>query len=117
MEKQIDERLRKNERLKTREEIQNVLTQRGVKGSLCILHIQPTQGEVSRLGIIVTRSLGGAVKRNRIKRIFREVFRHKKSHLKKTVDIVVRARRASRDASYIAIAKDIDTLLRKQNLL
>ena len=42
---------------------------------------------VSRLGIIATRRLGNAVRRNRAKRLVREVFRRNKTAL--GLDIVV----------------------------
>ncbi|MBU63763.1 MAG: ribonuclease P protein component [Opitutae bacterium] len=42
-----------------------------------------------RIGIIVTRRLGNAVKRNRAKRVFRELFRNHKEILPERCDIVI----------------------------
>lgn len=44
---------------------------------------------ISRLGIIANKKLGNAVKRNRVKRLFREAFRINKDMLTCCVDIVI----------------------------
>jgi len=52
-----------------------------------------------RLGITVTRRLGGAVQRNRAKRLVREIFRRHKTELQ-NVDIVVNGRTGLPAAEY-----------------
>jgi len=44
-----------------------------------------------RLGITVTRKVGTAVRRNRIKRLIREFFRHNRPSLASNLDVVVNA--------------------------
>jgi len=53
-----------------------------------------------RLGITVSRKVGGAVVRNRVKRLFREIFRKSSADLPKHFDLVVNAKRACADVSY-----------------
>ena len=48
-----------------------------------------------RLGITVTRRIGSAVRRNRIKRRLREVFRLHRSALAPAIDLVINARGGS----------------------
>ncbi len=47
-----------------------------------------------RIGLTVTRKVGGAVARNRIKRVLREVFRRHEMKWKQPMDLVVNAQRA-----------------------
>lgn len=52
----------------------------------------PNQQLWSRLGISVQRKVGGAVQRNRIKRVIREVFRRNRELFPRNADIVVTIR-------------------------
>jgi ribonuclease P protein component len=47
----------------------------------------------SRLGLVVSRRVGGAVERNRVKRVVREWFRQNRTQLPFTADLVVIARK------------------------
>ena len=52
----------------------------------------PAKMNRSRLGITVTRRVGNAVARNRIKRRVRELFRHQRQNLKNPLDINIIAK-------------------------
>ena len=47
-----------------------------------------------RLGVTVTRKIGGAVVRNRVKRVVREIFRCRRADFDMPVDLVVNAHRS-----------------------
>lgn len=64
-----------------------------------------------RLGITVTRRVGGAVKRNRAKRLIREIFRRHKSELM-NVDIVVNGRSGLPNADFHRLRMEFLTRLR-----
>src|SRR5262245_11459574 len=57
----------------------------------------PDPSAPSRLGLVVTRRIGGAVARNRIKRVCRETFRMWPDLLPPGIDLVVIARAPSQD--------------------
>lgn len=53
-----------------------------------IFFILPTQADTWRLGTAVSRKVGGAVQRNRVKRLLREFFRQNQKDLPPGLDIV-----------------------------
>ena len=57
----------------------------------------PSAAGSPRIGITVSRKVGGAVERNRIKRIFREIFRYNRPALVPPLDLVVVARPGAAD--------------------
>jgi ribonuclease P protein component len=67
---------------------------------------------VGRLGIAATRKLGGAVQRNRAKRLIREVFRRNK--IAPGFDVVVIPKRNLLDASLSDLEADYRTLLERR---
>ena len=69
---------------------------------------RPNGGTKPRLGLsIAARIVGNAVRRNRIKRLIRESFRHYQHDLP-AVDIVVNARSAARSADNVSIARSLE---------
>ena len=71
----------------------------------------------NRLGITVSKKVGKAVIRNRVKRLIKENYRRREENIKTGYDIVVVARKRAATADYWGIGKDMDLLLRKCDLL
>ena len=67
---------------------------------------------VGRLGIAATRKFGGAVQRNRAKRLIREVFRRNK--IAPGFDVVVIPKRELLDASLSALEADYRTTIERR---
>ncbi|MBI1745014.1 MAG: ribonuclease P protein component [Acidobacteria bacterium] len=66
-----------------------------------VLYGIQTDQDVPRLGLTVSRKIGNAVQRNRIKRIFREIFRkHAPWFVKGPIDLVINAKRSINEVSY-----------------
>jgi ribonuclease P protein component len=78
-------------------------------GRLMTLFTRERDGGVARLGIAATRKMGGAVERNRAKRVVREVFRHHKPAA--AIDVVVIPRREMLDAPYERVEAEFRSLL------
>ena len=68
-----------------------------------ILFVRTNKLGRSRLGLTVSRKVGGAVIRNRIKRLFREVFRKSYSEIPNQLDIVVNAKSGCAGVSYFEL--------------
>lgn len=67
----------------------------------------------ARLGMSVsTRTVGNAVRRNRVRRIIREVFRERHADLP-AVDLVVTSRPGARDAPRPAIVTSLERLIER----
>lgn len=68
----------------------------------------------SRLGMVVSRKVGGAVVRNRVKRGIREFFRRNRARLTPGAQVVVVARAASARLSGAERAQELERTLRKR---
>lgn len=76
--------------------------------ALFAVFVRPNDGSSARLGLsMAARLIGGAVRRNRIKRLVRESFRHHQHDLP-AVDIVVNARAGARDADNASIVRSLE---------
>ena len=71
----------------------------------------------SRLGVVTGSGIGGAVVRNRARRLLRESFRLHQFELAQPVDLVLVARRSIAGKPFLEVEKDFLTTLRKAGLL
>ena len=80
-------------------------------GRLFTLVVAPNAREEDRLGLAVSRRVGGSVERNRAKRLVREVFR--RARVPRGLDIVVIPRPEMLDAEYRVIEAEFGYVLRR----
>ncbi len=71
----------------------------------------------SRLGVITPRRIGGAVARNRARRLMRESYRIHQHDLMTPVDLVLVARPSIVGKAFATVERDFLTTLRKARLL
>ena len=76
------------------------------------LHYVPNEAGVARLGITVSRKVGGSVVRHRVKRRIVEAFRRSalRAHLP-AWDFVADVKPAAATADYAALRQELETLL------
>jgi len=71
----------------------------------------------SRFGFSVSRRVGGAVVRNRAKRLMREAIRLRQAMIADGWDVVIIARQPMREANFHQVDRAIEQLLRRARLL
>lgn len=71
-----------------------------------VIYVRKTNGEAVRLGITVGKKLGGAVSRNRAKRIVRELFRKHIAENNRGFDVCVVARSRLLNENFLKLSED-----------
>ncbi|PID73878.1 MAG: ribonuclease P protein component [Desulfobacterales bacterium] len=78
-----------------------------------IINALPSVGRHSRLGITVTRQVGNAVVRNRMKRLSREYFRRCRHGLTENWDLNIVVKKSAPDLSTAAFFDQLDYVFQK----
>jgi ribonuclease P protein component len=76
-------------------------------GTYFVVITEPVTAGSSRLGITVSRRIGGAVVRNRVKRRVREFFRRHRGRIVPPQNVLVIGRAPAASATYAAIKQDL----------
>jgi len=91
--------------------------QRAVNGCLILNWLRLPRGSTSRLGVVVSRKVGGSVVRNRAKRLLRESFRRHQHALAEPLDLVLVARPSIAGRPFAQVEHDFLGSLRRAGLL
>ena len=110
--------MRKIDTLKKNYEFKNVLNRgKFYKGRYVTIYITSNKEEKNIIGIAISKKLGNAVKRNRIKRLIRESYYFEKDNLKKGYNIVfLWNRKEIEEYKCVQIQEDISYLFEKAGL-
>ena len=108
----------KHERIKKRKDFLKVYED-GVRvnSKNFIVILSRNQAGDKRLGITVTKKVGNAVKRNRIKRLLREFFRLNKEALPDSFDIVIIVKKGVTFLTYNDVYEELATLLTERVII
>ncbi len=85
-------------------------------GKYIVLYVIRNNTKTNRLGITVNKKVGKAVRRNRMKRLIKECYRHYELSVKEGCDLVFVARNSEVMPGYPEINREMKFLLKKMDL-
>lgn len=98
--------LKKDDRLEQKADFDRVYKQGNrFFGHFFVAYVLAKKEGPLRLGVVASRKVGKAVKRNRAKRLLREVFRKNRPAAAASADVVLIARSSINEASYRDVEK------------
>ena len=108
--------MRKEERL-TKPQQYSLVYRKGISraSNLLVLRALPNSLTTSRFGFSVSKRVGNAVTRNRLKRLLRDI--SPRMPIKSANDIVFIVRPPAATADYATLKKDVEALLARAGLL
>jgi ribonuclease P protein component len=74
-------------------------------------------GAATKLGVVTSRKIGGAVERSRARRLLRESFRQHQHELSQPVELVLVARNSIAGKKFVEVERDFLATLRRAGLL
>jgi ribonuclease P protein component len=109
----------KKERLRSSRDYRIVYDQRiTYSGEYLVLHVGQNALGITRLGVVAGKKVASeSTKRNRIKRLIREVYRTNKAKVRRNFDIIFVARARAVGKSYAIVEKEVLALLGRAGVL
>lgn len=105
--------MKREQRLTRREDFRRVYRNGSIKfGRYLVVHLLPVTDDSTKVGISVSKKVGNAVVRNRVKRRLREIVRLNWEQLPERHYVVFGAKAKSRYASHQQLQADFHQLLK-----
>lgn len=109
---------KKENKIKSKNAFQIVYkTGRSVVDSMSVMYVLPNEEKNIKIGFAVGKKMGSAVVRNRVKRMMREVFRHRRGELKDSAQIIWVARKKLVEADIYTYDRIFMRLAKRAGLL
>lgn len=108
--------MKKEYRVKKSQDFDNIIRKKqSFANRQFVIYYQENKLDHMRLGISVSKKLGKAYERNRLKRYVRESFKTRKDFLK-NYDIIIIVRPAAKGLSFLEFGSSIDHVLKRSKL-
>jgi len=108
----------KDQKIRKNSEYKRIFSRaRWISGKLITIHYLNGESKQSRWGIVVSKKIGSAVVRNRIRRKIREICRILDPLLVKNLDLVIVARRGIQKVNYWDLLKDVEQVCRRAKFI
>ena len=104
----------KSIRVKKESEFKRII-EKGIKKkseNLIVFRLRCADGEGQKFGIKIARGIKKAVKRNKIKRVIREVLRRNKEKFDKNESVVVLCKRTAGEVDLYRLREELESLIR-----
>jgi ribonuclease P protein component len=109
--------LKKSERLLKNKDFKNVYEKGKVTVSpSLILFYNKNEIGINRVGFSISKKIGKAHKRNRYKRVLREIYTKHFNKIKKSYDFILLVRKTDEKDNYLSIEKIFLKIFEKANL-
>lgn len=111
--------MKKEYRIKKSKEFQAVF-QKGrstANRQFVVYVLEKKEQDFFRIGLSVSKKIGNAVTRNRVKRLIRQVFLEEKEHLKSGMDYVVIARQPTAEMNYTEVKRSLLHVFKKADMI
>ncbi|ADL13834.1 ribonuclease P protein component [Acetohalobium arabaticum] len=113
-----DESFPKSERLTKTHQFQQVYNHGySIANNLIVMYMLKKKQKQRRIGFSVSKKIGNAVVRNRIKRILKEIYRRNKNKLITNIDLVLIGRKRISDSSYQEIKRAVFDLFEQAKII
>ena len=108
--------MKNTQSLKLNRDFRRVYKSNSFVGGYVVVYARKNKYSFNRLGLTVSKSLGKAVVRNRLKRLLREGYRLMEDEIKSGYDFIIVARNRAIGKTQVQLQKDMDYALKKLEL-